>query len=908
MPGAIDFAKNFLAGITDTGGQDSIIRKLLRSGAAYSDGDGNVYVPLVDAAGNDTGHYQVFTQQNGRYVLNPAASRAANNAGSSRFLFPEEQRQLQLNNQLLERQLATNPNLTTVENKADGHTYLIDSQTGNLVRDLGQFGYAQVDPRQAAAQEQANLAAQMQNQQAQFAANYGQQAAQLAESSRANRMQEYLNQQRLVQEAANAETNYLLNESQQIQEILRNPADFVARAFFQRGANSPLPQVTQADLINRLQQNRPRFDVGAPPAMPSFNLPPLPQFVMPQTVPTTAPQSPTITPQVAAGNAPAAPQAAAGGGGGGTSSGGGGAAPTASSGSIAATPTATTPTSTPSALALSPQPSAAATTLPSYTSPVTTSVHPSDYPLFAPNDFSQRIANDYAQAAAGKGGFLNLSPTNSYYTTIPQPPSYFPGFASGGTTSIGRFIVGDSPDGRPTGNEEMILNPTHAPLAVVSNDDLAGSSLPHYATGGIMNTGATNALELYNYLVNTLGADPTAAAITANNFYQQALADSARTAQPTTAPQKPTSSSATTPKAAPATTQVSPAPTLPGQAYRSDETLFGNRQSGPTPTYPGGTIGAANPTTNVYDPRYVDPSIWNIMPIPVGVGGTATTAGRFVRGFGGLPSRLAESIVPQTGNGLERYALPMMQDIGISAREQAGRTAANKIAAEAEATLAKAQKGGYAGWLKKSGPVAELAHSLGIPGFAAGTLDFADPNTNFVWNPTTNNWSAGAAATPGTGTVDYGQQVAPTPQPQQPQQPRLQPQQPTYNTQFDQYLAAIQQQLAAINAWHPQMPTFTGQAAPAPTAQADIISKAQQTSGPAVNQLLTTGNTAGLHPLTFNFPVPSPTSVARLTPAEQNALNTRLAAEFNTTLEDVIAAQKQRFGSNALPRARFSRL
>ena len=48
----------------------------------------------------------------------------------------------------------------------------------------------------------------------------------------------------------------LLQEGEQIAEILRNPADFVARAFFNRGESSPLPRITQQDLINPIQQRQ----------------------------------------------------------------------------------------------------------------------------------------------------------------------------------------------------------------------------------------------------------------------------------------------------------------------------------------------------------------------------------------------------------------------------------------------------------------------------------------------------------------------------------------------------------------------------------------------------------------------------------------------------------------------------
>jgi hypothetical protein len=53
--------------------------------------------------------------------------------------------------------------------------------------------------------------------------------------------------------------------------------------------------------------------------------------------------------------------------------------------------------------------------------------------------------------------------------------------AYGGATRDPRFIVGDRHDGRPTGTEEMIINPTRAPIQVVPNSRLAayyGGTMP----------------------------------------------------------------------------------------------------------------------------------------------------------------------------------------------------------------------------------------------------------------------------------------------------------------------------------------------------------------------------------------------------------------------------------------------
>ena len=59
--------------------------------------------------------------------------------------------------------------------------------------------------------------------------------------------------------------------------------------------------------------------------------------------------------------------------------------------------------------------------------------------------------------------------------------------AYGGATRDERFIVGDRRDGRPVGTEEMIINPTRAPIQVVPNSRLAayyGGTMPNHFAGG----------------------------------------------------------------------------------------------------------------------------------------------------------------------------------------------------------------------------------------------------------------------------------------------------------------------------------------------------------------------------------------------------------------------------------------
>jgi hypothetical protein len=65
------------------------------------------------------------------------------------------------------------------------------------------------------------------------------------------------------------------------------------------------------------------------------------------------------------------------------------------------------------------------------------------------------------------------------------PPAGLGGFARGGMTNAPMFMTGDSPSGAPTGNEEVIVNPTNAPIKVIPNPR---NAMPGMASGqGVAN-------------------------------------------------------------------------------------------------------------------------------------------------------------------------------------------------------------------------------------------------------------------------------------------------------------------------------------------------------------------------------------------------------------------------------------
>jgi hypothetical protein len=94
---------------------------------------------------------------------------------------------------------------------------------------------------------------QLTEQAGQFRATEDRNRAGLAEAGRQFGVTEGRLLQGQAVDTANSMSATNLANQKFIAEILRNPADYLARAFSQRGGTSPTAEVTQADLINNLQ-------------------------------------------------------------------------------------------------------------------------------------------------------------------------------------------------------------------------------------------------------------------------------------------------------------------------------------------------------------------------------------------------------------------------------------------------------------------------------------------------------------------------------------------------------------------------------------------------------------------------------------------------------------------------------
>ena len=104
--------------------------------------------------------------------------------------------------------------------------------------------------------------------------------AQLAENARQANLQSATSAFGDVTRLAPQLGQLALSNAEFTKDTLRNAPDYLARAFFQQGQTSPLPQVSQADIINQLRSNIQGFNstlqgfnpqVGAYQAPPAFN-------------------------------------------------------------------------------------------------------------------------------------------------------------------------------------------------------------------------------------------------------------------------------------------------------------------------------------------------------------------------------------------------------------------------------------------------------------------------------------------------------------------------------------------------------------------------------------------------------------------------------------------------------------
>ena len=240
--------------------------------------------------------------------------------------------------------------------------------------------------------------------------------------------------------AANAEIgfgNLGVDRAEFIRSVLNSPSDTLARLYMQRGGTSPLAKIEMADLLNSFNRQASNISNSvsrfAPNAALKGAITPVPASRLPQ-----------ITPNV--------PTVGAAG--------------------------------------------------PVYTSKDPLSPNADPWGPEAQQRYQQGIADgsidfvtqeeDVAshQQALGEaalqlaaGGDTNVENWEKVAQEYQNRGYDIPGFPTGGYTQESRFIVGDQRSGKPTGHEELIVNPTNAPIQVVANRDLPNVSRFDEGTG-----------------------------------------------------------------------------------------------------------------------------------------------------------------------------------------------------------------------------------------------------------------------------------------------------------------------------------------------------------------------------------------------------------------------------------------
>ena len=263
-----------------------------------------------------------------------------------------------------------------------------------------------------------------------------------------------------------------LDQSKFVSDILSRPSDALARLFFQRGENSPVPFVSQADLINRLAEEfrlTSKLGVGVSGRDPNtggrLTPGPTPGPTQPKLAPTTSTYT-SAPPPAGYPPVPGSEKFAV--------------APGTTYQNADGTKFVVDNTGTlvvaggPSAPILGPQVTAPTSPfVAAATAPVASAIAP----VVAPTPYENPA--DYFAAAPTPGETAAIVPTESASAPAPAPnydtswlEAYdryaalgydMPSLAKGGTTTSRLMLVGEK-------GPELVANPTGAPVGVLSAD------------------------------------------------------------------------------------------------------------------------------------------------------------------------------------------------------------------------------------------------------------------------------------------------------------------------------------------------------------------------------------------------------------------------------------------------------
>ena len=359
---------------------------------------------------------------------------------------------------------------------ANGSTVALNTRTGNI-QNLGQFDWATINPErvfQQSAQAQAQTTASgLRGQDINAGVTQRGQDVNAGLTARGQDIQ-----------SAQYGTDLGLKESEIIRQILSNPADYVSRAWLSAGKAAPGGTITQADLMNALQGVVGQYKQPAPyVAPPQYQAPgigsyagqvasayPISQATPLATTKPTPTPTPTTTSTTAATPAPAAPAANYGG---------------FTLAQLQAMQKANVPAYafTPEqqkALGITYTPTAApAEPMKAIDVAPQTSSAPAYNPaLYSVSDTMGGTGYEAPAPKASRAAIESIADLATSERPYVWGDASGLGYAAGGMTHEPAFIVGDARDGHKTGYEEMIVNPTGAPIKVVPN-----SRLPRFADG-----------------------------------------------------------------------------------------------------------------------------------------------------------------------------------------------------------------------------------------------------------------------------------------------------------------------------------------------------------------------------------------------------------------------------------------
>lgn len=434
--------------------------------------------------------------------------------------------------------VVTPANKQIITDDRTGEALVVDPRTGAITRTGQQVGFAGVDPRETAAAKEQAAAAERQLtgrqqaidllKQSQNALMHASDAAEAAVMDRAKlKSAEAIANAQIKEQARQADLRAAvdqyqtamslipalgqlsIDESKRVQDIFANGQDFLARAFESRGGTSPLAKVMQADQINALGSSIGQLRsmvndaVAQSPVAKGGGFQPIQGTVvdgytaadltrasstgLPGGSPGVAPISdsggfkysaaPAIQPVAA--TAPA------------VSSGGGG------FGGAAIAAPANISTISPETSARMIDAETAANSMPAAPVPAPSDTSAADIPRtgWAP-DVPQ--LSKPTPPVVNQPGLIDDIKNGRFTWSAGNGLEYH---AGGGFTQAAQMVVGDSRSGKPTGHEEIVVNPTGAPLAVIPNERAQGfmRAMPRYATGTGADVAVGNATQHYDW-------------------------------------------------------------------------------------------------------------------------------------------------------------------------------------------------------------------------------------------------------------------------------------------------------------------------------------------------------------------------------------------------------------------------